>query len=68
MDLTFVFGGTNEMSMMDALKMLYGDNNVSKCCKSKFFVQYGGEATSYYVCKKCHKACDLLPIGVMDGK
>ncbi len=50
--------------MVDILKLLYGDNNLSKCCSYKVFVQCGGEGSSYYVCKKCNKPCDLKDIKI----
>lgn len=33
---------------------------LSKCCKTKVWVQSGNEGTSYYVCSSCERACDTL--------
>lgn len=30
----------------------------SKCCNAEIATYEGGEATSYYLCTKCKKACD----------
>lgn len=51
---------------MNLLHQLYGDPNVSKCCKYKYFVQYGSEGTSYWVCKKCSNPCETVPKDLKD--
>jgi hypothetical protein len=33
---------------------------LSNCHKKPIFVEHGGEGTSFYVCKHCHKPCDTL--------
>lgn len=48
------------MSSLNLLKKLYGDPIVSRCCKSKVFVQYADSGSAYYICKKCSKPCDTL--------
>jgi len=48
------------MSSFELLKKLYSNETVSKCCKSKLFVQHGNEGTSFYVCKKCSRPCDPI--------
>ena len=48
------------MSSVNLLKKLYGDPMVSRCCKSKVFVQHASEGGACYTCKKCAKPCDAL--------
>jgi len=33
---------------------------VSRCCKESVYVEHTNEGTCYYVCRKCHRACDTL--------
>lgn len=46
-------------SKVKLLEMLYGDRKRSNCCGASMFLSYGGQnGYSFYVCKKCQKACD----------
>lgn len=45
---------------------------VSKCCSELIFVQSGDSGSRYYVCDKCHKACEarfVLDLGeIINGQ
>lgn len=33
---------------------------VSRCCKSRVFVESSNEGTAFYVCTNCYTACDTI--------
>jgi hypothetical protein len=48
---------------MELLKRLYGDEEMSKCCKARLIVEHTPEGTSYYVCTACGRPSTLVPLG-----